>query len=173
MGYAFLFYPLMYRYGSKVSWEKVSDLGLKHIRTCWLEMGLKCLRNFFQAFIHGLFINRNILQLFGLAFLDIAFICFVITFRKKFIYYFNYVLALLFFISFMAFDFTLLAYTIKYSEYGNSPDSIEVTFNFALMLIVATLIGITVIRMFFNICIIFYEIYKNKSLANKVKNVAI
>lgn len=173
MGYAFLFYPFMFRYGSKVSKEKVSDFSFKHVRTCWLEMGLKCLRSFFQALIHGLFINRNILQLFGLAFLDIAFICFVVTFRKNFIYYINYVLILLFFMFFTAFDLTLLVFTIDYFQYGNLPDLVQVTYNFTLMLIVVILIGITVIRMLLNIGIIFYEFCKSKQSVNKVQDIVI
>lgn len=113
MGYVFLFYPLMFRYGKKSSREKISDFSFKHIKTCWLEMGLKCLRSFFQALIHGLFINRNIIQLFGLTVLDIAFICFVILLRKRFVYKINFAFILIFFICFASFDMTLLVFTVS------------------------------------------------------------
>lgn len=82
--YAFLFYPLLFLFANRQTRKKVSDFGKEAHHSYLLEMCLKCLRSYFQSLVHGLFINKNVLQLFGLIISDLFFVIALVCLRRMF-----------------------------------------------------------------------------------------
>ena len=131
---------------------------------------MKCWRSFFQALIHGLFINLNLLQLLGLTIMDIFIIYFLIVFRGKFLYKLNFILITLFFIAFAAFDITLLLYVIFNSEFNTLSEASMAIYDFALLIVIAALVLITLMRMVFNVGVMLFEAMKSFCKSKKIKN---
>ncbi len=108
--YAFVFYPLLFQFGRRKSRKKVSDFGKGRPNSYWLEMCLKCLRSYFQSLVHGLCINGNLIQLFGLIVSDFAFLVAVIRLRNMFSSKAVFLSTALYFVLFLTFDITLILY---------------------------------------------------------------
>lgn len=110
--YAFLFYPLVFQFSNRRSRKKVSDFGKGTHLSYWLEMCLKCWRSYFQAFLHGIFINHNLMQLLSLVAFDILFLIALISLQRMFSYKTIFLSTVLYFVLLIIFDATLSAYLL-------------------------------------------------------------
>lgn len=81
-------------------------------RSFWLEIIFKCVRSFFQAFIHGIFTNRSTACLLMLMLLDIMLVGYVVGFYRSFKYKTIFFLVILYFLAFFCVDLTLLTYVL-------------------------------------------------------------
>jgi len=111
--YSFAFYPLLFKYAKKSESVEVLEISKFSIKSFWLEMSFKCLRSFLQATIHGFFINNGQGCLIGLGLIDLTFLVLIILMRNQFTYKITRGLIFSYFLAFLCFDVTLLAYSFE------------------------------------------------------------
>lgn len=111
--FVFLAYLLVFKYERpKLSAQVLENSERFAWKSFWLEVVVNFLRNWLKAAIHGIFINRQLMQVAFLVLMDAFFVAVVFSKRRKFESKINFMLLLMYFLAFLLFDAALLAYSL-------------------------------------------------------------